>query len=199
MSLAERAATFNGASASPNAGEFSWSCPVWAREPGTQTDPLRTLRRLWLVARSNKVIQVSARIFLCIAGITGLAACDTDDRSAHSARPVTSINVEHGLPSLEAQSRVPYYVLISSDETASIWRADGDEVVTVSMGEISSGLSGLSAGQVDPLLLFAEHNPPAGQMIEVVQSLKDEGFSSVALVAPGGWVPPVPTEAAAPK
>ena len=94
---------------------------------------------------------------------------------------------------------MPFYVLISPDETATIWRADGDDVVSVGMGEIGSGLSGLSAAQVDPLLLFAEHDPPAAQMIKVVQSLKDQGFSSVALVTPGGWVPPVPTEDAAAK
>lgn len=129
-------------------------------------------------------------------GIAGLAACDAEDRSALTARPVTAINMEHGLPSLEAQSRVPFYVLISPDGTATIWRAGGDDAVTVDMGEIGSGLSGLSAAPVDPLLLFAEHDLSAGQMIEVVQSLKDQGFSSVALVTPGGWVPSVPTEGA---
>lgn len=145
------------------------------------------------------MIQVSARLCLCLVGIAGLVACDTEDRSANAARPVTTINMEHGLPSLAAQSRVPFYVLILPDETATIWRADGDDVATVGMGEIGSGLSGLSAAEVDPLLLFAEHDPLAGQMIEVVQSLKDQGFSSVALVTPGGWVPPVPTEGAAAK
>jgi len=132
-------------------------------------------------------------------GIAGLTACDAEDRSADAARPVTPINMEHGLPSLEAQSRVPFYVLISPDGTATIWRADGDDVATVGVGEIGSGLGGLSAAPVDTLLLFAEHDPPAGQMIEVVQSLKDQGFSSVALVTPGGWLPPVPTEGAAAK
>lgn len=107
--------------------------------------------------------------------------------------------MDHGIPSLEAQSRVPFYVLISPDETATIWRADGDDVVTVGTGQIGSGLSGLGAAPVDPLLLFAEHNPSARQMIEVVQSLKDQGFTSVDLVTPGGWVPPVPTERAAAK
>lgn len=145
------------------------------------------------------MIQVSMRLYLCLVGITCLAACDTEDRSAYATRPVTTINMDHGFPSLEAQSRVPFYVLISPDETATIWRADGDDVVTVGMGEIGSGLSGLSAAPVDPLLLFAEHDPSAGQMIEVVQSLKDQGFASVTLVTPGGWVPPVPTERAEAK
>lgn len=143
------------------------------------------------------MIQVSARLCLCLVGIASLAACDMEDRPANGARPATTINMEHGLPSLEAQSRVPFYVLISPDGTATVWRADGDEVATVGMGEIGSGLSGLRAAPVDPLLLFAEHDAPAGQMIEIVQSLKDQGFSSVALVTPGGWVPPVPTEGAA--
>lgn len=143
------------------------------------------------------MIHVSVRLFHCLVGIASLAACDTADRSADAARPVTTIRMEQGLPSLKAQSRVPFYVLISPNETATIWRADGNSVVTVGMGEIGSGLRGLSAAQVDPLLLFAEHDPPAGRMIEVVQALKDQGFSSAALVTPGGWVPPVPTEGGA--
>jgi len=142
---------------------------------------------------------VLARLCLCLMGIASIAACDAEDRTTPTAQPVTAINIVQGIPTLEAQSRVPFYVLISPNGTAAIWRADRDDVVTVGIGKIGSGLTGLSAAPVDPLLLFAEHNPPAWQMIEVAQSLNDQGFSEVGLVTPGGWVPPVPTEDSAAK
>jgi len=142
---------------------------------------------------------MSARLWLCLIAIAGLAACNAEDRSALAARPVTTITIEHGLPSLEAQARLPFYVLMLPDETATIWRADDRDFVTVDVGEIGSALRGLSAAPVDPLLLFAEHDPPAGQMVKVAKSLKDQGFSSVALVTPSGWLPPVPADDAVVK
>ena len=102
---------------------------------------------------------------------------------------MTTINVEHGSGALPS---VPFNVVLSSDGTAAIWRDDGDRVSKMNEGDIAEGLTALGAGPSDRLLIYAEHSPPHGEMIELVKSLRDQGFSSVTLVTPGGWRPPEP-------
>jgi len=140
------------------------------------------------------MIQAPARLGLCLACIAGLAACDTENRSARLEQSFTAINLEpeRGILTPEALSRAPFLIVVLPDKTASIWRADGEDAVTVGIGEIGSGLHGLGASLADPLRLYAQHDAPALQMIEIVRDLNEQGFSWVALVTAGGWTPPIP-------
>ncbi|RZJ43866.1 MAG: hypothetical protein EON86_04415 [Brevundimonas sp.] len=102
---------------------------------------------------------------------------------------MTTINVEHGSGALPS---APFNVVLASDGMAAVWRDDGDRISKMTKGEIPQGLTALGAGRKDRLLIYAEHNPPNVEMIELARRLRDQGFTSVTLVSPGGWVPPEP-------
>lgn len=142
---------------------------------------------------------MSVRLSLCLLASVWLAACEADDRSQAAPAEATDIDVQHGLLSLEAQSKLPTYVRVSPDQTVTVWRADGDRAVTVGSAEVARGLADVRTARDDPVWIFAEHDPAAGEMIEMVRSLRDQGFIWVVLVEPGGWVPPEPSEAASPS
>lgn len=127
-----------------------------------------------------------------IALVAGLASCESREQSRRPEQVVTTINVEHGSGALPS---VPFNVVLSSDGTAAVWRDDSDRVSKMSGGEIAKGLTALGAGENDRLLIYAEHNPPNVEMIELARRLRDQGFTSVTLVSPGGWVPPEPGSA----
>lgn len=143
------------------------------------------------------MILLSVRLCLCLIGFAGLSACDSEVHPFMKDRPVTGIFMSQGDRIPEAQARVPLYVVVSLDGTATIWRADADDAVTISVGDIPSRLSSLGVVPRDRLILFAQHDLPAERMVELLEGLKQHGYYFVALVTPGGWVPPVPTEGAA--
>ena len=158
-------------------------------------DPLRTQRRLCSVGGLTfeemrfLTLRLSLLQYGLLAGLVGLAGCESRERSGAPEQVVTTINVEHGSGALPT---VSFNVVLSSDGAAAIWRDDGDRVSKMSAGEIARGLTALGAKRNDQILIYAEHDPAHGDMLELVKSLRDQGFPSVTLVTPGGWVPPEP-------
>jgi hypothetical protein len=154
------------------------------------------LRTLWLLCSASGLIQgdevpkLRARLHVgLIALVVGLASCESRDQSGRPEQVVTTINVEHGSGALPS---VSFNVVLSSDGTAAVWRYDSDRVLKMDAGEIALGLTALGAKRNDQILIYAEHDPAHGDMLELVKSLRDQGFPSVTLVTPGGWVPPEP-------
>jgi len=133
-------------------------------------------------------------IVICL-GVSLLSATGCDFREGVSAptEKTTTLNFEEGIPSLESRNRAPFYVVISPENTARIWRADSDAAVVVDAKSIGSALAKLNANPTDELVIYAEHNPPHTEILRIAERLRDQGYREIALVTPGGWVPSVPS------